>query len=93
MYIELKSIIVKLILKYPQQTLWMLISVMKSQSTLRSKRCDEILNDARLKTTNMIKLIGDFTKLAEKLIELCNKDMPDNTQIVRVSQLVRTLPR
>ncbi|KAK5640945.1 hypothetical protein RI129_009492 [Pyrocoelia pectoralis] len=92
-YIELKSIIVKLILQYPQQTLWMLISVIKSRCPVRSKRCSEILNDGRLKSPNMIKLIGDFTKLAEKLIELCNKDIPAQTRVASVATLLRSLPR
>lgn len=93
MYIELKSIIIKLILQYPQQSLWMIISVIKSSYTVRSKRCAEILNDSRLKTPSMIKLVGDFTKLAEKLIELCNKEIPDNVQVTTVSVLLRALPR
>ncbi|KAK4874516.1 hypothetical protein RN001_013876 [Aquatica leii] len=92
-YMELKSIIVKLILQYPQQTLWMLISVIKSRCTVRSRRCSEILSDGRLKTPAMIKLIGDFTKLAEKLIELCNIEIPNKVKVTYVSSLSRSLPR
>ncbi|KAF5293803.1 hypothetical protein FQA39_LY03288 [Lamprigera yunnana] len=90
---ELTNIIVKLILQYPQQTLWMLISIIKSRCPMRSRRCTEILNDGRLRRPDMIQLIGDFTKLAEKLIELCNKEIPENIQVTYVSSLLRSLPR
>ncbi|CAH0564186.1 unnamed protein product [Brassicogethes aeneus] len=90
---ELKSIIIKLLQHYPQQCLWMIISVVKSSYAIRSKRCMEILNDSNLKTGSMLKLVKDFTSLAEKLIELCNKEIPADVSSTKVSQLLRALPR
>ncbi|CAH0564187.1 unnamed protein product [Brassicogethes aeneus] len=78
---------------YPQQCLWMIISVVKSSYAIRSKRCMEILNDSNLKTGSMLKLVKDFTSLAEKLIELCNKEIPADVSSTKVSQLLRALPR
>lgn len=92
-YKTLKSIIIKLVLHYPQQTMWMLIPVVKSSYSVRSKRCMEILGDNQLGTPDMSKFIGDFTKLAEKLIELCNKKIAKEVTTVNVSTLVRTLPK
>lgn len=92
-YIELKSIIVKLLVKYPQQTLWMMVSVVKSEYALRKKRCAEIFADSRLKSVTMMKLVKDFTDLAEKLIELCNKEVPPDVDTATVSGLLRALPR
>lgn len=37
------------------------------------KRCSDVFSDPRLKEPHMLKLVNDFTQLAEKLIELCNK--------------------
>lgn len=71
----------------------MIISVIKSSYTVRMKRCAEILSDNRLKSTALIKLVKDFTSLAEKLIELCNKDIPPDVNSTSVSTLLRSLPR
>ncbi|XP_017770441.1 PREDICTED: serine/threonine-protein kinase atr-like [Nicrophorus vespilloides] len=90
---ELKLIIIKLILQFPQQSLWMIISVIKSSYSLRSKRCNEILSDSRLKTPEMVRFITDFVKLAEKLIELCNKEIIENVKTTSVSLLMKSLPR
>nr|CAI5838056.1 unnamed protein product [Callosobruchus analis] len=92
-YGELKLIIIKLLHHYPQQCLWMIISVIKSSYPVRSKRCAEILSDPRLKSSTLTKLIRDFTSLAEKLIELCNKEIPGDVTTSNVSSLLRSLPR
>ncbi|KAK9719934.1 Phosphatidylinositol 3- and 4-kinase [Popillia japonica] len=92
-YIELKAIIIKLLLEYPQQTMWMMISVIKSGYSIRARRCAEILGDSKLKNPAMIKLVTDFTKLAEKLIELCNKEIPENVNVTNINTLLRSLPR
>lgn len=81
----------KLILNYPQQTLWMMISVIKSSYELRSKRCREILSDPRLKTPVMVKFLNDFIQLAEKLIDLTNKEIGGSR--CSVNAILRALPR
>lgn len=60
---------------------------------MRSKRCAEILSDPRLKSSTLIRLVKDFTSLAEKLIELCNKEIPSDVSTASVNQLLRALPR
>ncbi|XP_049291273.1 serine/threonine-protein kinase ATR [Anopheles funestus] len=98
----LKGIIVKLLLNYPQQTLWMMLSVYKSSYTNRVRRCVEIFNDRQLlQVENMQKLIKDFNELAERLIELTNKEIAgpargirnSNTMKITVSSLVKALPK
>ncbi|PZC86486.1 hypothetical protein B5X24_HaOG209205 [Helicoverpa armigera] len=92
-YLQLKAIIVKLILAYPQHTLWMMMSVIKSSYPQRIKRCADVFTDPRLKEPSMLKLISDFTQLAEKLIELCNKPIAGSSSTTTVTALVRSLPR
>ncbi|KYB25791.1 Serine/threonine-protein kinase ATR-like Protein [Tribolium castaneum] len=92
-YVELKSIIIKLLLDYPQHSLWMIISVIKSSYKVRARRCVEIFSDSKLKSATMLKLVNDFTSLAEKLIELCNKSVPQDVETTTVSALLRALPR
>ncbi|XP_063533871.1 serine/threonine-protein kinase ATR [Cydia strobilella] len=92
-YLQLKAIIVKLIIAYPQHTLWMMMSVIKSAYPQRIKRCSDVFTDSRLKEPHMLKLLTDFTQLAEKLIELCNKPIVGSGSTTTVSALVRTLPR
>ncbi|CAG9094608.1 unnamed protein product [Plutella xylostella] len=92
-YLQLKAILVKLILAYPQHTLWMTMCVIKSSYPQRIKRCQDVFSDPRLKEPRMLKLVCDFTQLAEKLIELCNKPIVGAGNTTTVSSLVRTLPR
>ncbi|XP_052740279.1 serine/threonine-protein kinase ATR isoform X2 [Bicyclus anynana] len=92
-YLQLKAIIVKLILAYPQHTLWNIMSVIKSSYPQRMRRCAEVFSDPRLKEPQMLKLVCDFTQLAEKLIELCNKPIAGSGSVTTVTSLVRTLPR
>ncbi|CAH3911753.1 unnamed protein product [Pieris brassicae] len=92
-YLQLKAIIVKLIMAYPQHTLWMMLCVVKSSYPQRIKRCADVFADPRLKEPHMLKLVSDFTQLAEKLIELCNKPIAESGSTTRVSSLVQTLPR
>ncbi|OWR53666.1 putative esr1 protein [Danaus plexippus plexippus] len=90
-YNQLKAIIVKLLAAYPQQSLWMMLCVLKSSYPARVARCEQVLADARLKPLG--KLVRDFKQLAEKLIELCNKPIAGKVMTATVSSLVPTLPR
>lgn len=45
----------------------------QSSSSFRVKRCEEVLNDPIFKSTTNMKLLSDFTRLTEKLIELTEK--------------------
>ncbi|ERL94616.1 hypothetical protein D910_11893 [Dendroctonus ponderosae] len=92
-YVQLKSIIVNLMLHYPQQCLWMISSVIKSSYPIRAKRCAEILNDPLLKMQPISRIIRDFSSLTEKLIELCNKEISSDVHNASVNLLVRSLPR
>ncbi|KAG6794440.1 serine/threonine-protein kinase atr-like [Apis mellifera caucasica] len=86
-------ILVKLIHAYPQHSLWMMASVINSSYPARQKRCQEILSHVKLKTPEMTKLISDFHKLWERLIELSNKAIPDGIMNTTISLLSRNLPR
>jgi hypothetical protein len=46
---------------------------LQSSSIFRAKRCEDVLNDSILKNTKNMKLLNDFTRLTEKLIELTEK--------------------
>lgn len=91
-YDQIKSIIVKLILAYPQHALWMMMCVINSSYSQRMKRCREVLNDKRLNTPTMSKFIKDFKTLAEKLINICNKPIDEHASVTSVSELDRSLP-
>lgn len=59
-----------------------ILSILQSSYPARQKRCQEILNHAELKIPEMSKLIKDFHKLWERLIELSNKTIPDVSVII-----------
>ncbi|XP_011699804.1 PREDICTED: serine/threonine-protein kinase ATR isoform X2 [Wasmannia auropunctata] len=89
----LRTILVKLISAYPHHCLWMMASVFNSSYPARQKRCQEILNHAQLKTMDMSKLIKDFHRLWERLIELSNKSIPEGVLNTTVTHLSKNLPR
>lgn len=91
-YQVLKTIIINLLLAYPQQSLWMISQVFKSTYKHRQKRCIEIYKDKRLENPEIQKLIRDFNMLADLLIELTNKEIPKTNTNPKVSQLVPRLP-
>lgn len=92
-YKTLKTIIIKLILAFPQQSLWMMLSVYKSSYANRVRRCTEIFSDKRLSSKQMQKMIQDFNALAEKMIELTNKDLPVKIAKFSIQAIFPELPR
>ncbi|KNC28437.1 Serine/threonine-protein kinase ATR [Lucilia cuprina] len=89
---NLRNIFIKLIEHFPQQSLWMLLPIFKSCHNSRIKRCRLIFTDARLNKPAFQKLLNDFNMLAERLIELTDKEVTfDRTY--ELSGLVRQLPR
>lgn len=89
---NLKNIFIKLIEHFPQQSLWMLLPTLKSCHNSRIKRCRLIFTDARLNKPAFQKLFNDFNMLAERLIELTNKEVSFD-QSYELSTLARQLPR
>lgn len=91
-YNVLKTILVKLIQSFPQQSLWMILSVYKSSYASRVRRCTEVLTDKRLQTKEMQKLIQDFNAMAERMIELTNKELPSRQMKFSVNTIYPQLP-
>ncbi|XP_060578307.1 serine/threonine-protein kinase ATR-like [Ruditapes philippinarum] len=75
-FLQLKMIIARLVVSYPQQALWFLMAVSKSSYQMRAKRCQEIFAAAREMQKSLEKVIKDYLKLTDRLLELCEKDLP-----------------
>ncbi|XP_011187821.2 serine/threonine-protein kinase ATR [Zeugodacus cucurbitae] len=88
----LRTIVIKLLEHFPQQSLWMLLPILKSAQTNRVKRCKLIFTDARLAKPQFQKQLNDFNILAERLIELTNKDVAHD-RTYELSALVKQLPK
>ncbi|KAH8403296.1 hypothetical protein KR222_009973 [Zaprionus bogoriensis] len=71
----LRTVIIKLITDYPQQSLWMLLPHFKSAAVNRIKRCKLILTDERLQTPAFQRLLADFNTLTERLMGVTNKEV------------------
>lgn len=92
-YQVVKTIIIKLIVQFPQRSLWMILMVYKSSYTNRVKRCAEIFNDKRLASKPIQKLIQDFNSLAELFIKLTNHDTPKSMDKLSVAHVCSMLPK
>lgn len=88
----LKTILIKLIQSFPQQSLWMILSVYKSSYASRVRRCTEIINDARLQQKHIQKLIFDYTAMAVEMIELTNKQLPTKQPQFSIKAIYPQLP-
>lgn len=91
-YNILKTVLIKLIIAFPQQSLWMILSVFKSSLTSRVRRCTEIFSDKRLQAKSVQKLIQDFNSLAEKMIDLTNKELQAKISKFSVRTVYPELP-
>ncbi|KAL3865678.1 hypothetical protein ACJMK2_043042 [Sinanodonta woodiana] len=89
---QLKAIIARTMVTFPQQALWMMMAVSKSSYPMRVKRCLEIFSTAKIMDPSLNRLVQDATKLTERLLELCEKDFPSQLT-VSVTQHFRPLKR
>ncbi|KAJ3127354.1 serine/threonine-protein kinase M1 [Nowakowskiella sp. JEL0407] len=74
----LENMISAVLLAYPEQALWHLMSVYKSTNKLRSSRCSSILHKVKSKTPlgrpfSMSQIINEALKLTDLLLDLCNR--------------------
>lgn len=58
-----------------------MMCVIKSGYPQRIKRCNDLFAEPRLKEPRILRFVNDFTQLAEKLIELCNKPIAGNVSV------------
>lgn len=86
----LKKIIIKLILQFPQQSLWTIMNVCKSSYASRVKRCTEIFSDKQLKDASVQKFINDFNLLIDRMIELTNVSVTSGE--TSLTKVCRSLP-
>ncbi|KAK6188750.1 hypothetical protein SNE40_004864 [Patella caerulea] len=89
---QLQDIIAKLLVSFPKQAIWMLMSVSKSSYPMRVKRCKEIFATARAASPDLHKFIQDATKLTERLLELSETNF-GNAATLSITQHFRPLQR
>ena len=89
----LRQIIAKILIAYPQQCMWMMISVMKSSYNVRAKRCKEIIDTATCSEPNLKGFFIDATNLADRLVELANKHVENGVMNLSVAKSFKQLPK
>lgn len=82
----IKTILVKVIMAYPQQSFWFLIPMFRSSHNLRVKRCREIISDPKL--ANFTKMVSDFTKLNLEWVKLAQIEIvPKNSKTFSLKKI------
>jgi len=71
----LREMIGNIICTHPHQTLWMIMAVTKSSYEMRKSRCVTIFRSVERKKPELKPLITNYTLLADRLIELCVKEI------------------
>ncbi|XP_033634079.1 serine/threonine-protein kinase ATR-like [Asterias rubens] len=92
-FVQLQEIIAHVLVVFPQQAVWMSMAVSKSSYTVRTKRCHEIFTRAKFLQKNLNKFIQDATRLTDRLLELCNKQVDHGCTTLSINNDFRTLKR
>eukprot|EP00058_Branchiostoma_floridae_P009059 XP_002594547.1 hypothetical protein BRAFLDRAFT_104468 [Branchiostoma floridae] len=90
---RLEDIIAMLLVTFPQQCMWLMMAVSKSTSLIRKKRCQDIFKKAKSMNSELNQFIQDATRLADKLLELCNKPVDPGVQHFSLSLHFKSLKR
>jgi serine/threonine-protein kinase ATR len=89
----LSNIIMKVLLIYPTQAIWMLIAVKNSSVELRKNRCKIIVDKATKQQPSLKKFINDSSELAEKLVQLGNLNVENGVTQLSLTACFKPLKR
>ncbi|XP_038072304.1 serine/threonine-protein kinase ATR-like [Patiria miniata] len=92
-FLQLQEIIARVLVAFPQQAVWMSMAVSKSSYPVRTKRCSEIFTRAKYLQKNLNKFIQDATRLTDRLLELCNKQVEHTCNTLSINNDFRSLKR
>ena len=82
----LKTILVKLVINYPQQSLWFLTPMLKSSHSQRAKKCKVIFTDSRLSDARTQGLLHDFNSLIERINKLTQLQVNDRSRFLSIER-------
>ncbi|XP_077417783.1 serine/threonine-protein kinase ATR isoform X2 [Vanacampus margaritifer] len=89
----LMTIVAKVFLAYPQQAMWLMTAVSKSSYPTRMNRCNQILKKAISLKQSLEKFVSDANRLTDKLVELCNKQVNNDSSKFSMSVHFKHLKR
>jgi serine/threonine-protein kinase ATR len=89
----LLNILMKVLILYPHQAIWMLIAVKNSSVELRKNRCKIIIDKTVRQRPDLRKFISDSSELAEKLVQLGNINTEPGTSQLSLSTCFKPLKR
>jgi len=89
----LLNIIMKVLILYPAQAIWMLIAVKNSSVELRKNRCKIIIDKTIRQRPDLRKFISDSSDLAEKLVNLGNLNVETGCSQLSLSTCFKPLKR
>ncbi|KAK2144551.1 hypothetical protein LSH36_748g02080 [Paralvinella palmiformis] len=90
---ELKDIIAKLLVQFRQQAIWMMMAVSKSSYQMRVRRCADIFSKAKSMDRDLAKFLHDATKLTDRLLDLCNRNVETGSYTLSIGQHFKPLQR
>ncbi|XP_041465563.1 serine/threonine-protein kinase ATR-like [Lytechinus variegatus] len=91
--LQLQEIIARVVVAFPQQAVWMSMAVSKSSYQMRQRRCAEIFSRAKTLDKKLQKFIHDATKLTDRLLDLCNRQVETGCQRLSINNDFRSLKR
>ncbi|KAJ3342792.1 serine/threonine-protein kinase M1 [Gonapodya sp. JEL0774] len=96
-YQVLENIILSVLEVYPQQALWQLMPVAKSNNKQRTRRVDDIFSKAKRGRGSIGQpldtLIEEFKKLTHELLNLCNHSVQPRETVLSINSDFRQLQR
>ncbi|KXS21067.1 hypothetical protein M427DRAFT_310695 [Gonapodya prolifera JEL478] len=93
----LETIMVKVLQVYPQQALWQMMSVAKSNNVLRVRRIENVFSkvkrDRSVAGYPLDTLIEEFKRLTQELLNVCNHNVPSRETVLSIKTEFRHLLR
>lgn len=91
-YLVIERILSRLLEAFPQQAVWLLMAVFRSENGVRRKRCGELFNKAKRQSGEVRIALQNITRLTDALLELCNKNVEKSIVEVTMASICKELP-
>ena len=88
----LRSLMITVFLKFPQQAFWHMVCVSKNRDPKRQARCSQVFKEASGQCPDLKPFLEDAILFSKKIDELCDKKTEDRQSTTSFRELLPSLP-
>jgi serine/threonine-protein kinase ATR len=87
-YNVLRSLMITVFLKFPQQAFWHMVCVSKNREQKRQTRCSQVFKEATAQSQELGPFLADAILFSKKIDELCDKKTEDRQMVTSFRDLL-----